>query len=378
MTRIARTIVVVITIAALLIPTGVVAWASGPQTISATASPRVVTAGRSVSVVGRISPRTGGQVVALSRRETDGSFTLPTAQTTREDGSFKFVVKPAMNSLYRVTWNNVNSDVRVLVRPGIAFRVTPNRIVKGRRVRVTGSISTGGAARVILYWKLRTMRKWKVVAATRVKAKRFAFRWRPPNRGVYEFKISFRGSGLYFANKVVSPKPRRPVYTSAFPVGGSKRRIWWNRLRWTRARMRAGRVHHDYPAVDIMAPHGYPIYNFRAGSVIQVRHSGESNKGGNTVTVRSYDGRVYYYAHMRTIKVRRGQRVYTGQKIGTVGSSGNASASAPHLHFGVSRPGGVTKGSRDPFPLLIGPWRAAFLGWKGAGNRVGTHGLLVN
>ena len=43
------------------------------------------------------------------------------------------------------------------------------------------------------------------------------------------------------------------------------------------------------------------------------------------------------YAHMKrgSVRVRRGQRVRAGQRIGLVGNSGNTTV--PHLHFGIQR-----------------------------------------
>jgi hypothetical protein len=59
--------------------------------------------------------------------------------------------------------------------------------------------------------------------------------------------------------------------------------------------------------------------------------------GGNRVLLKIGPGRYACYAHMKagSVRVRRGQRVRVGQRIGEVGNSGNTTA--PHLHFGVQR-----------------------------------------
>ena len=61
----------------------------------------------------------------------------------------------------------------------------------------------------------------------------------------------------------------------------------------------------------------------------------------------------YAFMHLQagSIAVRRGQRVLTGQRLGSVGSTGRSSG--PHLHFEIWR-GGWRTGGRpvDPLPHL--------------------------
>ena len=51
-------------------------------------------------------------------------------------------------------------------------------------------------------------------------------------------------------------------------------------------------------------------------------------------------------------------RLARGQIIGYVGSTGNASPNAPHLHFAIARSADVKRWSRgkaiDPWPVLVG------------------------
>ena len=42
-----------------------------------------------------------------------------------------------------------------------------------------------------------------------------------------------------------------------------------------------------------------------------------------------------YYAHLDTQLVAPGQIVRAGDPIGTIGNTGNAITTPPHLHFGV-------------------------------------------
>jgi Peptidase family M23 len=56
---------------------------------------------------------------------------------------------------------------------------------------------------------------------------------------------------------------------------------------------------------------------------------------GNNMIVKIGPGHYAVYAHLQhgSVRVRRGQRVRTGQQIGLLGNSGNTSG--PHLHFGI-------------------------------------------
>jgi murein DD-endopeptidase MepM/ murein hydrolase activator NlpD len=60
-----------------------------------------------------------------------------------------------------------------------------------------------------------------------------------------------------------------------------------------------------------------------------------------------------YYAHLTEQWVEPGDFVLAGQPLGSVGNTGNAVTTPPHLHFGVyvRRPG-VRGGARDPVEFL--------------------------
>ena len=94
-----------------------------------------------------------------------------------------------------------------------------------------------------------------------------------------------------------------------------------------------------HEALDIMAPRGTPVLAVEDGRVTKLFLS---KPGG--ITLYQFDPRaefVYYYAHLDRYAegIVEGDIVGKGQVIGYVGSTGNASANAPHLHFAVSRLG---------------------------------------
>lgn len=88
---------------------------------------------------------------------------------------------------------------------------------------------------------------------------------------------------------------------------------------------RWGRMHRG---IDLGASTGTPIGAARAGEVI---HAAWQGGFGRLVLLRHSDGVVTAYAHMSSFSVGQGQRVDRGQRIGTVGSTGNSTG--PHLHL---------------------------------------------
>jgi murein DD-endopeptidase MepM/ murein hydrolase activator NlpD len=130
---------------------------------------------------------------------------------------------------------------------------------------------------------------------------------------------------------------------------------------YTDSRGGGSRVHN---AIDIMAPRGTPVVAASSGVVEKLYFS--RSGGGITAYVRSADGRwLHYYAHLDAYApgLREGGRVKRGDLIGTVGISGNASPSGPHLHYAIYR---MNAGERwwqgapvNPYPLLAGSRSAA-------------------
>lgn len=95
-----------------------------------------------------------------------------------------------------------------------------------------------------------------------------------------------------------------------------------------------GRPHE---AIDIMAPKGRPVHAVENGTVAKLF---TSVAGGLTIYQFDPSGMfAYYYAHLDSYApgIADGQAVQRGQVIGYVGSTGNASKDAPHLHFAIFR-----------------------------------------
>ena len=115
-----------------------------------------------------------------------------------------------------------------------------------------------------------------------------------------------------------------------------------------------------------MAPRGTPIRSAASGRVLKLFHS--VNGGLMVYAADSSERFVLMYAHLDHYEpgLTDSTRVIRGQTIGYVGSTGNASPNAPHLHFAIARSADVKRWSRgkaiDPLPVLVGARAAQGLG----------------
>ena len=103
-------------------------------------------------------------------------------------------------------------------------------------------------------------------------------------------------------------------------------------LRDNFAEKRGGRVHE---AIDMAATRGTPVLAVDDGVVKKLFTSAA---GG--LTVYEFDGDAsyaYYYAHLDRYAegLHEGQAVRRGDRLGYVGTSGNAPPNTPHLHFTI-------------------------------------------
>jgi murein DD-endopeptidase MepM/ murein hydrolase activator NlpD len=124
-----------------------------------------------------------------------------------------------------------------------------------------------------------------------------------------------------------------------FPVGGGPQTV------------SVGHDHHDYPAADIAAPTGAPVYALTNGVVESAWHS-SVGACGIGLRFRSDDGLLWVYCHLSYLQpsVDDGLRLGAGMQIGLVGSTGHSTG--PHLHLGL-------KPARYPQEL---PWFQGFAG----------------
>lgn len=132
--------------------------------------------------------------------------------------------------------------------------------------------------------------------------------------------------------------PQQGIYACIFDHAYRFRDTWG-------APRSGGRRHRG---TDVFAPMNHPTYAITSGVI--ARHS-HSRLGGLGLYLRGDDGNVYYYAHLNAITDAGavGNRVTAGQLIARNGATGNASASAPHVHFELHPGGGA---AINPYPWL--------------------------
>ena len=111
-----------------------------------------------------------------------------------------------------------------------------------------------------------------------------------------------------------------------------------------------GRLH---AGNDIFGERGAPLVAVDDGQL----RSGRDPLGGNIVNLYATDGTRYYYAHLdgftdgtaTLLDPPAPRMVRAGDVVGFLGSTGNAAATPPHVHFEV-HPGNGS--AVNPFPQL--------------------------
>ena len=100
-----------------------------------------------------------------------------------------------------------------------------------------------------------------------------------------------------------------------------------------------------HKGVDMFARLGEPVYAVQAGTA----RTSTNTLGGRSVHLTSNSGHRYYYAHLDSWAFSGTKRVAQGEVVGYNGSSGNASANSPHVHFEIRPNGGSAV---NPYPTV--------------------------
>lgn len=170
---------------------------------------------------------------------------------------------------------------------------------------------------------------------------------RPARNGRYRFQVSSQAGAV--AARPASASEAIDLsfafFGYAFPVLGP------HDFGGAGGRFGAARSGHTHQGQDTMAACDTPLVAARGGTV---QYAGYEGNAGNYVVIdgkgTSYD---FMYAHLaQPSPLQTGDQVRTGQPIGVVGETGDATAC--HLHFEIwTAPGWYEGGSPvDPLPYL--------------------------
>jgi len=162
--------------------------------------------------------------------------------------------------------------------------------------------------------------------------------------------LAWKAAEVPSHSAVIAAPPMVDSIAIAIPVAG----IRASQLRDNFSDARAGHIHQ---ALDIMAARGTPVLAAVDGTI---RKLFTSRAGGLTIYEFDRAGTLcYYYAHLDryAFQLTEGKEVRRGDVIGYVGSTGNAPANAPHLHFAMTVLPPTKewwKGQAiDPYPILM-------------------------
>ena len=171
---------------------------------------------------------------------------------------------------------------------------------------------------------------------------------RPAPKGHYSFQVGSQAAPRVALRASTSSEPLSlnfDFYVYTFPVLGE------HNFGDAAARFGASRSGHTHQGQDIMAACGLPVVAARGGTV---QYAGWDDLGGNYLVIDG-KGTPYDTAYMHLAEptpLKTGEPVRTGQPIGIVGDTGDATAC--HLHFELwGAPGWYEGGSPvDPLPFL--------------------------
>ena len=213
-------------------------------------------------------------------------------------------------------------------KPTLRYRFRADRrtetistVVDAKRGRVVAAFHERGAEPGV-----RHSERWNGITRRGKAARDGRYQWRVgPKGGTLRFAGSFRLHGHVFP--VDGPHgDRGPIGDFGAPRSG-------------------GRTHEGF---DITGACGTPLVVARGGKVARAGY--DPVLYGYFVLVNGRKtNESYFYSHLiAPSPLRRGERVHTGDRVGSIGQTGNAAGTPCHLHFELRRQGDPV----DPEPRL--------------------------
>jgi murein DD-endopeptidase MepM/ murein hydrolase activator NlpD len=246
------------------------------------------------------------------------------------------------------------------VKPGDPLRFTYR--VDGRvprvRVRIDLLRADGGAATRLRLGRQRTGRRLSHVWTGELAPGRYVARLNASGAGGARLRRTARASGRSPLEIVAEPAPPPPAPTptptpvpltavpgsGVFPVQGPYS------FGGPEARFGAERTGHVHQGQDVIAAEGTPLVTPRAGVVYWRAY--QAAGAGHYVVIRADDGRDYVFMHLQdgSLLVSKGQAVTAGQRIGSVGNTGDSRGA--HLHFEIWPHGWFSSDTSKPIDPL--------------------------
>ena len=166
--------------------------------------------------------------------------------------------------------------------------------------------------------------------------------------GRYAFRATLQRDGVSATSATVDDPNRDAFdfYGHFFPVRGR------HNYGDAGARFGAPRSGHTHQGQDVLASCGTKLVAAQGGTV---KYAAYQSAAGYYIVIDGVDGTDNAYMHLaQPSPFTQGDKVYTGQQIGVVGDTGDASAC--HLHFEIwTAPGWYDGGQPiDPLPALQG------------------------
>lgn len=224
---------------------------------------------------------------------------------------------------------------------GVSFSF---RVRHGRSVDVAVQLVSAAGGEVVRTWGLSGVPSgevrsitWRGIEGGRVQP-----------QGRYSFRVEAEGPNGARSSSAAAAGAGRDTFDffgHMFPIRGR------HSYGGAGSRFGSGRAGHSHQGQDVFARCGTRLVAARGG-VVKFRQY-HAAAGHYLVIDGERTGVDYAYMHLTSVSpFGPGDRVYTGQTIGTVGDSGNARAC--HLHFEMLGAPGWYRGGRpfDPLPHL--------------------------
>jgi murein DD-endopeptidase MepM/ murein hydrolase activator NlpD len=141
------------------------------------------------------------------------------------------------------------------------------------------------------------------------------------------FKILLAVSAVILVSGYLIPE--RKAMPCCTPADYNHQSFWhWP---WTR-----GENGHPHTGVDIFGKVGTPVVSQTGGLVLYAKNM--QGKAGKSVFILGPKWRIHEYLHLNSIEVDPLEVVMAGERIGTLGKTGNAASTPAHVHYGIITP----------------------------------------